>query len=109
LDRRGKLPNAPRPARRETGLEDFGPDAFLEGLEILVNALRNEAQLNALGEKVLRDRIIGHLRQRLQVEDWYRRHPKIDGVPIRAPLIELSLPRTGPTFFLRDMQYRMTL
>lgn len=84
-------------ARLGTGLDDFGPDSFLEGLEILVNALRDEASLNALGEKVLRDRIIGHLQQRLQVEAWYRRHPGIDDVPIRAPLIGLSLPRTGST------------
>jgi hypothetical protein len=84
-------------AKRQTDLDYFGPDSFLEGLEILVNALRNEAKLNALGEKVLRDRIIGHLQQRLQVEDWYRRHPEIDEVPITAPLIGLSLPRTGST------------
>jgi hypothetical protein len=57
--------------------------------------LRTEARLNALGETVLRQRIVGHLKQRLQVEDWYRRHPEIDEVTIRAPLIGLGLPRTG--------------
>lgn len=86
-----------RAAQHDTGLDDFGPDAFLEGLEILVNALRNEAHLNALGEQVLRERILGHLKQRLQVENWYRQHPEIDEVPIRAPLIGISLPRTGST------------
>jgi hypothetical protein len=65
-------------AAAETGLDDFGVDAFREGLEILVTALRDEARLNPLGEKVLRDRIVGHLMQRLQIEDWYRRHPEID-------------------------------
>ena len=34
---------------------------------------------------------------RLQVEDWYRRHPEIDDEPINAPLIGLGLPRTGST------------
>ncbi|GFE90661.1 sulfotransferase family protein [Steroidobacter agaridevorans] len=82
-------------ARAETDLEDFGADDFLEGLQILVRALRTEAQLNALGEAVLRQRIVGHLKQRLQVEDWYRRHPEIETVVIRAPLIGLGLPRTG--------------
>ena len=81
----------------ETGLRDFGADSYLEGLEILVAALRNEARLNPLGETVLRGRIIGHLSQRLQVEEWYRRHPEIEDVPIRAPLIGLGLPRTGST------------
>lgn len=84
-------------ARAETGLEDFGDDSFLEGLQVLVRSLRDEAQLNAAGEHLLRQRIIGHLGQRLQIEDWYRRHPDIDEVRIEAPLIGISLPRTGST------------
>ena len=31
------------------------------------------------------------------MEDWYRRHPEIDDVPIVAPLFGLGLPRTGST------------
>ena len=81
----------------ETGLSDFGDDSFREGLQILVDSLRDEASLNALGEQVLRGRIVEHLKQRLQVEDWYRRHPEIDEVIIEAPLIGISLPRTGST------------
>jgi hypothetical protein len=81
----------------QTGLEDFGDDSFREGLEILARSLRDEARLNAAGESVIYPRLIGHLSQRLQVEDWYRRHPEIDDVPITAPLIGLSLPRTGST------------
>ncbi|MGI9295255.1 MAG: sulfotransferase family protein [Pseudomonadales bacterium] len=84
-------------ARDEAGLNNFGDESFLEGLEILVKALRNEARLNPAGEKVLRDRILIHLNQRLQIEDWYYRFPEIDDVVIAAPLIGLSLPRTGST------------
>ena len=84
-------------AEKLTGLHEYGPDSFREGLEILVNAINREAQLNATGEHVLRDRIVGHLQQRLQVEDWYRRHPEIDDEEIVRPLIGLSLPRTGST------------
>ena len=72
-------------ARADTGLDDFGVDDFREGLEILVRALREEARLNSMGETVLRQRIVGHLKQRLQVEDWYRRHPEIEDVPIQSP------------------------
>jgi hypothetical protein len=81
----------------KTGLDDFGDDSFREGLEVLVTALRDEARLNVRGEAFLYPRIVGHLAQRLAVEDWYRRHPEIDDVPIRAPLIGLGLPRTGST------------
>jgi len=81
----------------ETGLDDFGDDSFREGLEILVRALRDEASLNAAGEGYLYPRITAYLAQRLQVEDWYRRHPEIADERVDAPLIGLSLPRTGST------------
>jgi hypothetical protein len=81
----------------QTGLDDFGDDSFREGLETLVRALHEEARLNATGEAFVYPRIQGHLEQRLQVEDWYRRHPEIDDVPVVRPLIGLGLPRTGST------------
>jgi hypothetical protein len=84
-------------ATARTGLDDFGGDSFREGMEILVRALRDEARLNARGEKFVYGRIGLHLAQRLQVEDWYRRHPEIDEEPIRAPLFGIGLPRTGST------------
>lgn len=84
-------------ARTQTGLSDFGDDSFLEGLEILVRSLHKEAHLNTAGEKVIYERIVLHLTQRLQIEDWYKRHPEIEDVEIKAPLIGISLPRTGST------------
>jgi hypothetical protein len=84
-------------AQERTGLSDFGDDSFREGLERLVRALQTEATLNAIGEIVLPELIVKHLAQRLQIEDWYRRHPEIDDEPIDAPLIGLGLPRTGST------------
>src|SRR3954452_8450237 len=84
-------------AAAATGLDDFGDGACREGLEILVRALAAEAHLNAAGEGYLYPRIIGYLAQRLQVEDWYARHPEIGDERVDAPLIGLSLPRTGST------------
>jgi len=81
----------------QSGLDDFGDDSYREGLEILLAALRDEARLNARGEAFICQRIIGYLDQRLQVEDWYRRHPEIDDERIESPLIGLGLPRTGST------------
>jgi hypothetical protein len=81
----------------QTGLDDFGDDSFRAGLEVLLDSLAREARLNSAGEAFLYDRIARYLGQRLQVEDWYRRHPEIDEVPIVAPLIGLGLPRTGST------------
>lgn len=84
-------------ARAEVGLEDFGEPTFRDGLERLVRALREEACLNAAGEFTLRTLIIRMLKNRLEIEDWYRRHPEIDAEPIERPLIGLGLPRTGST------------
>jgi hypothetical protein len=84
-------------ARAQCGLDDFGDDSFREGLEILVGSLQREAHLSPVGEIALPAIITGLLVQRLQIEDWYRRHPDIDEEPIVAPLIGLSLPRTGST------------
>ena len=81
----------------KTGLDDFGDDSFREGFEILVRALNEEGRLNARGEDFVFARVLLHLRQRLQVEDWYRRHPEIDEEPIAAPVFGLGLPRTGST------------
>jgi hypothetical protein len=84
-------------ARADTGLDDFGGDSFREGLEILVRDLRTTACLNAAGESYLRKMIISQLGQRLQVQDWYRRHPEIGDERIERPLFGLGLPRTGST------------
>lgn len=84
-------------ARAATGLDDFGPGDFREGLDRLVRALDDEAALSDVGLVVLPHLIGNLLAQRLQVEDWYRRHPEIDDEPITAPLIGLGLPRTGST------------
>ena len=79
------------------GLDDFGDDSFREGLEILVESLRSEARLNPLGELAMRRQVVGHLIQRLKVEDWYRRHPEIGEESLLPALIGLGLPRTGST------------
>lgn len=84
-------------AQTSTGLQDFGDESYLEGLERLVSAFRNEAHLTATGEDAVQSLIVRLLSQRLQVEDWYRRHPEIEDEAIEQPLIGVSLPRTGST------------
>ncbi len=84
-------------ARSATGLDDFGDDSFREGLEILVDSVEREARFTAMGRAAFEMQVVDLLSQRLQVEDWYRRHPEIDEQQIVAPLIGLGLPRTGST------------
>lgn len=84
-------------ATERTSLSDFGGDSFREGLERLVHSLQTEATINDIGTMVLPEMLLTRLTQRLQIEDWYRRHPEIDDEPIVVPLIGLGLPRTGST------------
>jgi len=84
-------------ARAAASLEDFGEESFREGLEILVSSVDREARLTDRGRAGFEAQIVEHLTNRLQVEDWYRRHPEIDDQVILAPLIGLGLPRTGST------------
>jgi hypothetical protein len=84
-------------AREQTGLRDFGERSFHDGLERLVAAHNAEARLTETGVAAQEAQIVHFLSQRLQVEDWYARHPEIGEQEIVAPLIGLGLPRTGST------------
>ena len=84
-------------AKAATGLEDLGEESFREGLEILVASADTEARFNEVGQAAFDAQLVGFLSCRLQIEDWYARHPEIDEQEITAPLIGLGLPRTGST------------
>ena len=84
-------------AREATSLGDFGEESFREGLDVLTQAYPAEARLTPTGQAIFEGQLVELLVQRLQVEDWYRRHPEIDDEEIVAPLIGLGLPRTGST------------
>ena len=84
-------------AGEATGLSDFGGDSFRTGLEILCRSAGEEARFTDMGRAAFEAQLVQHLGNRLQVEDWYTRHPEIEEQQIVAPLIGLGLPRTGST------------
>ena len=84
-------------ATEMTGLSDFGEPSFLEGLNRLVDAINRESIPTEMGEFAFPASIVGHLANRLQVEDWYNRHPEIDDEVINDPVFITGLPRTGST------------
>lgn len=84
-------------ARERTGLHHLGPESFHEGLVQLVDGMEEAGTFNELGVAVIHDQAIGYLAIRLQIEDWYHRHPEIDEQVIPPPLFGLGLPRTGST------------
>ena len=76
---------------------DFGGDTWREGLEVLVRAAMTEASFNDYGEQAFYDAVARPLVHRLQIEDWYRRHPEIDDQEVRVELLGVGFPRTGST------------
>lgn len=84
-------------AAERTGLDDFGDPAFRERLDVLCNSLREEAGLSDTGVAVAFEQLVGNLVNRLRLEALIARHPEIEDIEIRRPIIICGLPRTGTT------------
>jgi hypothetical protein len=84
-------------AATETGLDDFGADDFRERLDVISTALRTEAGLGPAGVVSAQVQVVQLLKNRLLLEDLWRRHPEILDVRIERPIIICGLPRTGTT------------
>lgn len=96
-------------AMSRTGLSDFGPTGWREGLDRLVAAMSERP----LGDEVrprLEARLVDVLAARLGIEDWVARHPEIVKSNIEAPIFIIGLPRTATTalqaFLSNDPQWR---
>ena len=84
-------------AARETGLADFG-DRWFEGpLDVLLEAVRREARLNAAGEVAAAAQFHHVLRDRLLTQMWFERHPEILARPIPHPVVIVGPMRSGTT------------
>jgi hypothetical protein len=84
-------------ARRSTGLDDFGEDNFLEPLRILLDDFAEDAQLHPWGRFLVRRILAGCARNRLLLQDAWRRHPEVLHEDVRRPLYVVGMPRTGTT------------
>ncbi|WP_067177794.1 sulfotransferase family protein [Microtetraspora niveoalba] len=84
-------------ARKITGLDDFGEDAYLDGLAVLLDSYTEEAALTPAGARAQRALLRGALVARLLSEEAWRRHPEHADVPVERPIFVTGLPRTGTT------------
>ena len=84
-------------AQQSAMLEDFGPDGWQEGFEILVDSINDEGNLSKLGRMILGGLIDTTLQMRLRVVDWANRHPEVAREQITAPIMVTGMPRTGTT------------
>jgi len=84
-------------AKRQTGLEDFGPEDFRTPMRRLLRALDEEAELHLLGRAVLRSSVVRALACRLRLERIRAVDPELEATPVRAPVFITGLQRTGTT------------
>jgi AcrR family transcriptional regulator len=84
-------------ATRITGLADFGPDDYTDGLGVLLESYARDAGLTPLGEKVTRALLRGALVARLLSEAGWQRHLGYAEVAVERPVFVTGLPRTGTT------------
>ena len=84
-------------ASRRTGLTDFGPDDYTDGLAVLLESCARDAAFTPLGAKAERAFLRGALTARLCSEAAWQAHPDYAGVPIDRPVFITGLPRTGTT------------
>jgi len=84
-------------ARRRTGLGDFGPDTFREGLGRLIESLERDARLNQVGRLFAHRQLLELLVHRLRLADYRARHAEVSAQRIERPLFVIGLPRTGTT------------
>jgi hypothetical protein len=84
-------------ARRETGLQDFGNESFLQPMQLLIQSLQEEADLNPVGRYMNRANILRLLKHRLYVQDLLRRHPEILERSMPDPVVVVGLARSGTT------------
>jgi hypothetical protein len=84
-------------ASRITGLADFGPDDYTDGLGVLLESYARDAELTPHGEKAARALLRGALVARLLSEAGWQAHPARAAVRVERPVFVTGLPRTGTT------------
>ena len=84
-------------ASRITGLTDFGPDDYTDGLGVLLDSYARDADLTELGTKATRALLRGALVARLLSQAGWQAHPGWATVPVQRPIFVTGLPRTGTT------------
>ena len=115
LDIAGIVPLTPeslmRQASANTGLTDFGDDAWLEPFTILMKAIDAEADLHLTGRILTRAEFLQYLEARLRIVDWCRAHPEVEREVIDQPVFITGYGRSGTTILFevlsQDPQFRV--
>lgn len=84
-------------ASKQSGLDDFGPDDFIERLAVQLQSVEEDDNINNLGRYTIFAEKVLNAVSRARVFDLLKREPAIDEVAIEKPVIIAGLPRSGTT------------
>jgi hypothetical protein len=86
-----------------TGLSDFGPNDYLQRLDLLLDEWNSDTGLTGIARLSLRNKLLSFAKSRLLIQDLLKRHPEIHEQRIERPIIVAGLPRSGTTHLLNLM------
>jgi hypothetical protein len=84
-------------ACKAVGFDDFGEPSYREGLRVLSEAYDREARLTPFGRMMVRQQLLGILKNRLVAQSYWVEQPSILESDVHEPIFILGLPRTGTT------------
>jgi glyoxylase-like metal-dependent hydrolase (beta-lactamase superfamily II) len=85
----GRYPTADQlleEAVEQTGLTDFGPGDFRDGLAALLDSLERDGDLDPSTDADVVGEFRRRLVNRLEAEAWYATHPEVEDVTVRGPV-----------------------
>jgi hypothetical protein len=83
-------------ATTASGLTDFGPAGWRDGLDQMIVALAVDVPDDDAAARV-EDILVDKLVTRLRIEQWYADHGDEAAHPVAGPLVIMGLPRTATT------------
>lgn len=84
-------------AKQRTGLSDFGPDDFMEGLAALVEGINKDVRIIPDRWEIVKEWLVHLLMNRLWFASDLIQHPEILDEELGSPVVISSLPRTAST------------
>lgn len=84
-------------ARKATGHQDWGDEAFREPLANLCDLVAKDPKFTPLARVIMRQTFIRAVSNRLEFQAFLKRHAEVRGTRIERPIFVLGFPRTGTT------------
>ncbi|MFK7732252.1 MAG: sulfotransferase [Pseudomonadales bacterium] len=87
-------------AELQSGLNAYEDTAYLERMGVLLAAMDADTELSPFGRQTNFNIMVRYASQRSRLEDLYLKHPEIEQIEIKQPIIIAGLPRSGTTHLL---------